>query len=190
MAVSHASGVEQTMLMTSRRTANTLASLDGTNEISGKLLQCLANEGQGLRVALRDQQRCNKRYSHGQSDAQYYFQNIQHAAISIYLSGIFDYHEENWTQYCIPVPKLQPTEIEDHVATILDQVERAFGISEPNSISYVFALRVAGARSWSMSRQEKVRALLKRIERCYAGANALSVDLLRLWTSRSSLQVV
>lgn len=91
-------------------------------------------------------------------------------------------------QHRIAVPKLSTAEIDLHVATILDQAERGLSLSELSGISYVFALRVAGARSWSVDQHEKVRALLTRIGRCYVGANALIVDLLRLWTSRLPAQ--
>lgn len=176
------------MLLIPSRTANTLASLDVANASSEAPLRRFADEGASLRLALRDQQPRSNESFHRSSEAQQCFQNIQNAAISIYLSGIFDYHEGIWTQHGIAVPKLRAAEIDFHVTTILDQVERSLSLSELSGISYVFALRVAGARSWSFDQQERVRALLTRIERCYVCANALIVDLLRLWTSRSPIQ--
>lgn len=172
------------MLLTSSRTANTIVSLDVADASSETHLRRLVDEGVSLRLALRDQQQRRNEHFHRSSEAQQCFRYIQNAAISIYLSGIFDYHEAIWTRHSIAVPKLPAAEIDLHVATILGQVERALSLSELGGISYVFALRVAGARSWSFDQQERVRALLTRIERCYVCANALIVDLLRLWTSR------
>ena len=107
---------------------------------------------------------------------------MQHAAISIYLSGLFDHHRSYWQRYNIPVPTLQPEDIEIYVSTILDNTEQALRLSEVSSISYVFALRVAGARSYTQERRMMVTKLLNQIGRCYVATGALVADLEYRWS--------
>lgn len=130
----------------------------------------------------------SEQHFHRSSREQQCFQSIQHAAVSIYLSGVFDYHEALWKTHDIAIPKLQPQEIETNVETILTQVEHALRLSEINIVTYVFALRVAGARTRTNEERERVTRLLRRIERCYIVSRALIVDLTERWGSEASVQ--
>jgi hypothetical protein len=116
------------------------------------------------------------------TEAQRCFHAIQHAAISIYLSGLYDYHESRWQKYNIAVPTLGTAKVGHLVDTILAQVERSLSLSEPNSVSFVFALRVAGARSHTAEDRSRVTWLLKRIQRCYVVADVLIKDLAVRWS--------
>lgn len=115
------------------------------------------------------------------SESQIRFHRVQYAAISIYLSGVFDYHEYLWANHDIAVPKLQPDEIEEHVQTILTLTERALSISDLSGIVFAFPLRVAGARSKTPAQREAVTKLLKRVERCYIVAGSFLTDLAERW---------
>lgn len=106
---------------------------------------------------------------------------IQHAAISRYLSGVFDYHEYVWARHGIAVPKLQPDEIKGHVQTILTLTERALSISDLSGIVFAFPLRVAAARSKTPAQREAVANLLKRVESCYIVAGVFLTDLAERW---------
>lgn len=154
---------------------------DDVAENSPRLAETAA-ESFRLRRALETQKSLSSQFEFCSSDSQIYFHRIQHAAISIYLSGIFDYHEHVWSKQGIPVPKLQPDEIDSHVQTILALTERALSISELSGIVFAFPLRVAGARSKIPTQQEAVTKLLKRVERCYIVAGAFQIDLAERWT--------
>jgi hypothetical protein len=82
------------------------------------------------------------------------------------------------------VPTQDRAEISALVQTILAQVERSLSLSELNSIAFVFALRVAGARSHTAEDRARVMRLLKRIQRCYVVADALLKDLSEHWSHK------
>lgn len=145
------------------------------------MLQSYAEEAKLLQTAL-ESQRKSSIDCFQLTESQQCFQRVQYAAISIYLSGIFDYHKELWERHDIAIPTLQPTHVQLYVHTILANVQRALELSELSGIPFVFALRVAGARSQTAGEQERVLMLLRRIQRCYVVAHALVVDLQRLWT--------
>jgi hypothetical protein len=171
------------------RVVKLLSRLDPTQDNKASLRQ-VAEEGHRLRAALYDQQQLDARYVDTSTEAQRCFQTIQHAAISIYLSGLYDYHESYWQRYGIAVPTLDRAEINGLVETILAHVVRSLNLSELNSIAFVFALRVAGARSHTAEDRARVMSLLKRIQRCYVVADALLKDLSEHWSQKELLRTI
>ena len=104
-------------------------------------------------------------------------------AISIYLSGAFDYFPI-WHARGIAMPVLTMPEINDHVDDIIAIAYEILRRKAVAGVSLLFPLRVAGARSRfdaTDSRRKKIRELLSRIASAYAVSEAFISDLNDLW---------
>lgn len=102
-------------------------------------------------------------------------------AISIYLSGIFDYI---LTEVCT-VPSLTDDEILVHVEGILKQSDEALHQSQTSQVFLLLPLRIAGNRC---SKSKQCREVLKRLDILqgkFAVATAFRTELLQIWLSRS-----
>jgi hypothetical protein len=100
-------------------------------------------------------------------------------AISIFLSGIFDYH----TQFHhITSPSLPEDQIQNHVDGILLTSETALNTTNLGSILCLFPLRIAGARVTSKERAEMIIAMLNEISRrTFVVAGTIISDLKDVW---------
>ena len=102
-------------------------------------------------------------------------------AISIYLSGIFDYHR-HWTDRHISTPELSSLEIQAHVSAILTMVGKALKEGTLAAILFFFPLRVAGARARTLERRHEISVLLHLISnKGFVVADAFVTDLGDLW---------
>ena len=104
------------------------------------------------------------------------------AAISIYLSGIFDYEMHHWRHYTLAPATLDCVTVQMHVTTILDGTRLALDSTNTSPISYLFPLRIAGARSQCRDRRDCVMMLLGRIKGTgFVVAASVEDDLERLY---------
>jgi hypothetical protein len=108
-------------------------------------------------------------------------------AISVYLSGTYDYHI-HWNGPDAPhAPILQRSQIDLHVSEVLriSQDLLALGIS---GVLLFFPLRVAGARAVdSFSRTTILNLLHTTARRGFIVAEAFTIDLTELWGNQNVL---
>ncbi|KAB5582959.1 C6 finger domain protein [Coniochaeta sp. 2T2.1] len=112
--------------------------------------------------------------------------NIFSAAVSIYLSGIFDYEIEHWQQrWEIPVPTVSEDRVQEHLCSILALVELAMRQhTNLSPLLFLFPLRIAGARSCRLWQRERVMVLLAEIGRFFAVADTFRMELREVWRLR------
>ncbi len=105
------------------------------------------------------------------------------AAISIYLSGEFDYEMHHWTRFGLAVPTFDAETVHGHVATILALTEHALERSSLSPLLFLFPLRIAGARSVWAGRNQRARVLriLDAISERFAVGHAIREGLTDAW---------
>lgn len=110
---------------------------------------------------------------------------IYYHAISIFLSGLFDYHSEFDEAFA---PTLSTDIIQSHVQSILSEASGALYATNLAGVLLFFPLRVAGARSKSMEQQTMILGMLREIQkRSFVVAGAFILDLQNLWSHRMLL---
>ncbi|OAQ99582.1 hypothetical protein LLEC1_02938 [Akanthomyces lecanii] len=105
------------------------------------------------------------------------------SAISIYLSGEFDYEMHHWTRFGLAVPTFDAETVRGHVATILALTEHALERSSLSPLLFLFPLRIAGARSVRAGRAQRARVLrsLDAISERFAVGQAIREGLTDAW---------
>ena len=110
---------------------------------------------------------------------------VYYQAISIYLSGIFDYHQTIYTRFKISTPTLSVSDITYHLKAILDGVDAALHSTRLPGILFVFPLRVAGARATERAQQQRIKDMLKIIStKGFVVSQAFEEDLEFVWEKR------
>lgn len=99
--------------------------------------------------------------------------------ISIYLSGIFDYHAAQFNGIFTPVIPRQV--IQNHVSNILRTTTLALGTTNLSPVLFFFPLRVAGARATCINERGSILNLLQQVLRRFPVADAFIEDLKSLW---------
>ncbi|KAG5985442.1 hypothetical protein E4U55_000004 [Claviceps digitariae] len=111
---------------------------------------------------------------------------IFHASISIYLSGIFDYHLPQWHTLGLPVlPTLNHHTLTRHLHHILLYTSLALDKTPLSPLLFLFPLRIAGARSHHDCQRQLITSLVARIKQDFAVAGAIEADLDALWKWRA-----
>ncbi|KAM3513866.1 hypothetical protein MY11210_002494 [Beauveria gryllotalpidicola] len=107
------------------------------------------------------------------------------SAISIYLSGIFDYEMYHWRRFGLVVPTLDAATVRGHVETILLLVEHALGRSSLSPLLFLFPLRIAGARSTRAPAAQRARVLriMDAVAERFAAGQAIKEALMDAWAS-------
>jgi hypothetical protein len=161
-----------------------------TVEIQSHMIQSLANEGLLLQGSLQQWLMDTdvwETLSRGQCkvDIELLIGHVYYHAISIFLSGTFDYHI-HWTWPDAPcAPILRRSQIDWHVCEILrlSQELLAAGVS---GVLLFFALRVAGARAVDETSRTVILDLLHTTaRRGFIVAEAFTTDLSELWASQN-----
>lgn len=176
------------------RTGELIDSLE--HESPGKLrceAQDLAMEGLQLRLALdtwRDSSLLE--WSSDTFKATPYdtnlmtLSNIFFAAISIFLSGVFDYEVLHWRTWDLSIPTLPEEQIQRHVRTILELTSYALDNTSISPLLFLFSLRITGARSYQQHRQRQVLDLLTKIGEQFTIAQVFKMELAHVWRMRES----
>lgn len=107
--------------------------------------------------------------------------NAFFAAISIYLSGVYDYSITLWNSWGISVPTLAEEDVQCHVNTILSSTGFALERTSISHLLYLFPLRVAGARCMDKRQRDQVRMLLRQVGTNFVVAQAFETELSMLW---------
>jgi hypothetical protein len=149
------------------------------------ILYELAREGFSLRSAFSAWKESAQTWVAGRlqksQDEQMTIALSYYHAISIYLSGIFDYHSL-WTDRHISTPELSSFEIHAHVSAILKMVGKALKEGTLAAILFFFPLRVAGARARTLEQRHEISVLLHLISgKGFVVADAFVMDLDDLW---------
>ncbi|KAK0110175.1 hypothetical protein ONS95_002826 [Cadophora gregata] len=109
---------------------------------------------------------------------------IYYHAISIYLTGIFDYRPQF---DMIPYPSLSYSTIQAHVYSIISQTKLALSTTNLAGAFLVFALRVAGARAVNEEQRVDILQMLAEIStRSFVVADAFRMDLEYVWSETES----
>lgn len=108
------------------------------------------------------------------------------AAISIYLSGIFDYEITYWQSRDIPVPCIPEDKVQEHLNSILTLTEVSLQLTTLSPLLFLFPLRIAGARSYEWWQRDRVLLLLGQIAQNFAVAQIFKMELGQLWHERDS----
>ncbi|KAF2832495.1 hypothetical protein CC86DRAFT_281065 [Ophiobolus disseminans] len=118
-------------------------------------------------------------------DTELLIAQVYYHAISIYLSGTFDYHM-HWAGSNGPdAPMLSRSQIDQHVSKIL-LLSHALLILGVSGILLFFPLRVAGARATDDHARNEIMGLLQTtVVRGFVVAEAFQVDLSELWGGKS-----
>ena len=111
--------------------------------------------------------------------------NVFYAAISIYLSGIFDYYRQFWDDNKIEIPALPLCEIKRHTTNIVSLTSNALEHSTLSGVLFFFPLRVAGARSHCGQQRRAIRDMLVKISSEYVVATSFLDDLDQHWNKVS-----
>jgi len=119
-------------------------------------------------------------------DLQMMLATIYHHAISIYLSGTFDYFPY-WDESGIPTPSISSSQVQAHVKAILRMVATALNETNLAGILFLFPLRVAGARAQSLEHRAEIARMLGIITRKgFVVADAFTMDLEELWERKAA----
>jgi hypothetical protein len=103
------------------------------------------------------------------------------AAISIYLSGIFDYEITHWHNIGLIPPTLDEVAVQIHTNAILGLSNLALDTTNLSPLLFLFPLRIAGARSRTRWQRDWVARLVARIGSGFAVAAAISAELSHVW---------
>lgn len=164
----------------------------GTNDVSEKANN-IALEGHRLRQNLQTWSVINSELLNGATgsassaesssiiDHTALVSNAFFAAISIYLSGVYDYDMVLWRRWCIPVPTLAEEDVQRHVSTILSSASYALERTNISHLLYLFPLRVAGARCINKRWRDQVLMLLRRVGTNFIVAQEFEMELSMLW---------
>ncbi|KAL7939266.1 fungal-specific transcription factor domain-containing protein [Trichoderma chlorosporum] len=114
-------------------------------------------------------------------DASTLLSRIFFAAISIYLSGIFDYEISHWHQLGLIPPTLDEQTVQTHTNAILGLSNLALDKTTLSPLLFLFPLRIAGARSRTQWQRDWITKLVSGIGSGFAVATAIATELSHVW---------
>lgn len=156
------------------------------------LVSSLAKEGLVLQASLQqwwnvDIATWEKASGLSKPDTELLIGYIYYHAISIYLSGTYDYHP-HWT--CADAPILARGTIDRHVSEIL-RISHELLAQGVAGFLLFFPLRVAGARALNNQSRNAILSLLHMTaKRGFVVAEAFTIDLSELWARKSMFSPV
>ena len=106
---------------------------------------------------------------------------IYYHALSIYLSGVFDYM---LSKVCA-IPSLRDEEITVHLENILKRSDEALRQSQTSRVFLLLPLRIAGNRCSTWKQCQEVLNRIDVLRDQFAVATAFRTELLQIWSSRS-----
>ncbi|GAB7328899.1 hypothetical protein MBLNU13_g00764t1 [Cladosporium sp. NU13] len=102
-------------------------------------------------------------------------------ALSIYLSGVFDY-----TLYEVcAIPSLRDDEIMVHVEGVLQRSDEALKQTRTSRVFLLLPLRIAGNRCRNWKQCQEVLNRIDILRDQFAVATAFRTELLQIWSTRS-----
>ncbi|CZT12324.1 uncharacterized protein RCO7_09046 [Rhynchosporium graminicola] len=145
----------------------------------------LGREGLVLRLAINDWHNsfilCSRSV---ETDSWSLLAMIYYHAISIYLTGLFDYRPQF---NAIPYPTLSRGTMQSHASSIISFTKLALTTTNLAGVLLVFPLRIAGARAVSQGQKREIMWMLNEIStRSFVVAEPFKIDLKNLWESEGS----
>ncbi|KAF2814887.1 uncharacterized protein BDZ99DRAFT_485431 [Mytilinidion resinicola] len=120
-----------------------------------------------------------------QTDLQLLISLIYYHAVSIFLSGIFDYRLSSFPVPPPSLPILTRAQVEHHLASILSLTELALDKTWLTGVAFLFPLRVAAARAWSVEDQNEVLQRLRSVRsKGFSITNLFEAEVTCLWEER------
>lgn len=146
-------------------------------------IQVLATEGLSLQQSLQEWWEVSNMWEFAANlkGPEFLLAHVYYHAISIYLSGTFDYHIHWTAPTTARAPILARKDIEWHMRHILRLSSELldYGVA---GVLLFFPLRVAGARAREAGDREHILQLLRTVtRRGYVVATAFTDDLSALW---------
>ncbi|KAG9190592.1 hypothetical protein G6011_08680 [Alternaria panax] len=156
-------------------------------EAQNERAQYLAAEGLLLQRSLHEWWDGSNAWQHASDglDPELLVAHVYYHAVSIYLSGTYDYHV-HWNKPTAPrAPVLARAQIEWHTHEIL-RLSHGLLATGAAGVLLFFPLRVAGARVRTAWDRNEIMTLFHMVlQRGYAVAGALTADLSELWESQT-----
>ncbi|THX51961.1 hypothetical protein D6D06_07037, partial [Aureobasidium pullulans] len=143
-------------------------------------LRAFAVEGFDLRLELCEVQATLSALDDPAKDDRTIIAKIYLAATSMFLSGVYDYRSI-WLRHIEAVPTLPQTMIEEHLSTILDLTEYAMARTNLSTLLFLYPLRVACSRAWTLNERDRLRSMLGTIKRSFAVAHVFITEVEELW---------
>ncbi|THY02967.1 hypothetical protein D6D03_04730 [Aureobasidium pullulans] len=143
-------------------------------------LRAFAVEGFDLRLELCEVQATLSALDDPAKDDRTIIAKIYLAATSIFLSGVYDYRSV-WLKHIEAVPTLPQTMIEEHLSTILDLTESAMARTNLSTLLFLYPLRVACSRAWTLNERDRLRSMLGTIKRSFAVVHVFITEVEELW---------
>jgi hypothetical protein len=123
-------------------------------------------------------------------DVQMTLSLIFYNAITIYLSGLFDYFPY-WHERHILSPIILRSEVEERLQMIMTGVDHALKHTNLAGVLFMFPLRVAGARAKTVEQRSLIEGMLNNIsKRGFVVADSFVVDLKQVWDHKTAPEVV
>ena len=154
--------------------------------VEGQLLQLqsTAAEGLALRTSLHIW-KASVQFWAVSNDDQMLLALIYYHAISILLSGIFDYFD-HWDECGIQTPTITSLEVQENVQQIIAMITTALQCSNLAGPIFLFPLRVAGARVQERQSSTILWLLNEVSNRGFVVANTVSAELGERWSMTNS----
>ncbi|CAD0050152.1 unnamed protein product, partial [Aureobasidium pullulans] len=164
------------------RTLQYLDPLDSSalSHVEMQQLRAFAVEGFDLRLELCEVQATLSALDDPAKDDRTIIAKIYLAATSIFLSGVYDYRSV-WLKHIEAVPTLPQTMIEEHLSTILDLTEYAMARTNLSTLLFLYPLRVACSRVWTLDKRDRLRSMLGTIRKSFAVAHVFIIEVEELW---------
>lgn len=103
------------------------------------------------------------------------------AAISIYLSGIYDWEISHWQRLGLATPTLDEQTAQMHNSNILRLTATALDRTSISPLLLLFPLRISGARSRRQWQRDCICTMLDQISVSFSAAHAIKEDLSQVW---------
>ncbi|THY16705.1 hypothetical protein D6D02_03479, partial [Aureobasidium pullulans] len=164
------------------RTLQYLDPLDtgALSHVEMQQLRAFAVEGFDLRLELCEVQATLSALDDPAKDDRTIIAKIYLAATSIFLSGVYDYRSI-WLRHIEAVPTLPQDMIEEHLSTILDLTESAMARTNLSTLLFLYPLRVACSRVWTLNERDRLRSMLGTIKKSFAVAHVFITEVEELW---------
>lgn len=146
----------------------------------------LATEGARFRQCLSEWYQRAQRRSFSQQqplkNVELLLSLIYYSALSIYLSGIYDYQLSSFPLPTASLPTLSRYQVEEHLSSIIKLTNLALKETNLMGLLFLFPLRVAAARAKTAEDQAQVLELFQRVrKKGFAILEVFEVEVCRLW---------
>ncbi|OCL13062.1 hypothetical protein AOQ84DRAFT_283862 [Glonium stellatum] len=148
----------------------------------------IATEGARMRQCLSEwHQRAQLHLFHRQplKNVELLLSMIYYSALSIYISGIYDYRLSSFPLPATSLPILSRYHIQEHLSSIIKLTNLALEDTNLMGLLFLFPLRVAAARVQTAQDRAQVMGLLRRVrKKGFAILEVFEVEVCGLWEAQ------